>query len=601
MQFKEKTLFDDRYLLIKLLGKGGFSEVWLVEDRKVNDKPMVVKVYAPGAGLDEDGIQIFKNEFVLLFDIHHSNLLKPAHFDICDNMPYLVLPYCEQGSCNKLIGKITEEEAWKFLHDVAAGLAHLHAQEPPVIHQDIKPANILMDNGSYLITDFGISTKARSTLRKSVSQSLGGTIAYMSPEKFGPESLPVKAGDIWALGATLYELITGNVPFGEQGGLIQKNGAEIPNVHGTWSSGIIKIINSCLAKDPWDRPVARDILEQAEYYLNPAELTKTCAKCGAMNKEDERICKSCGKKFRDNKSTLKWICGLAAACVLIVVSCFFLFNNNPLEPVESRTSCDTFQPLLEAKIKKSAIAVFGDSKNGVNTYVIRKDDKNNWEIIKSDYYKYGQEREYGGMDINLLIRDELDHNPDEKNYVCYAKDSLYVKKIISNSRIDNSLKIVEKSRDDYYLFSALAPSDYRSNSCMIKIERNKTVFCWLSNTALQMEYTEVGLGYASSNNPGQLEADFRNFIKNNIPQEHRAYFFTTGGYDFKELDESISRLYPSENFLLVKNILQNQINNPSENVLKIFEMYKAILSAMDTGCFLYRKAACPAIGYLLVN
>ena len=270
MQLQENMLFDDRYLLKKLLGCGGFSEVWLVEDAKVGNKKMALKVYAPGAGLDEDGVRLFSSEFELVFDLNHTHLLRPSHFDVCERSPYLLMPFSEQGSATKLIGHFSEEDAWRFLHDVAAGLAYLHAQEPPIIHQDVKPDNILKDyQGNYQITDFGISTKVRSTLRKSVNNAMSaGTLAYMPPERFGKDNIPIKASDIWAMGATLFELLSGELPFGEHGGLIQKSGAEIPNIPGgEWSDELREIVVRCLQKDPWDRPVAQQIAEWSDKYF----------------------------------------------------------------------------------------------------------------------------------------------------------------------------------------------------------------------------------------------------------------------------------------------------------------------------------------------
>ncbi|MDR2971625.1 MAG: protein kinase [Bacteroidales bacterium] len=273
MLLQENTLFHSHYLLKKLLGRGGFSEVWLVENTLAGNIKMALKIYAPGAGLDDDGVSLFSKEFELVFNINHTNLLRTAHFDVCDRSPYLVMPYCEQGSAGKLIGNITEEQAWNFLHDVAAGLAHLHKQNPPIIHQDIKPDNVLIDNsGQYLITDFGISTKARNTLRKSIEQFKkisGGTIAYMGPERFGKDNLPIKASDIWALGATLFELMSGDTPFSEHGGLIQKSGAEIPDIDGEYSENLKKVVYACLAENPWDRPTAKILMEWKKEEVSP--------------------------------------------------------------------------------------------------------------------------------------------------------------------------------------------------------------------------------------------------------------------------------------------------------------------------------------------
>ena len=279
MELRENILFADRYRLLRLLGRGGFSEVWLVSDEKTGLR-VAVKVYAPGSGLDEDGVRLFTEELSIVYNLNHSNLLKPQHFDECGGCPYLVLPYCERGSSQRLIGKLTEEEAWRFLHDVSAGLEYLHAKEPPVIHQDIKPDNVLLEaSGTFMITDFGISTRARSTLRRSVSHAehSGGTMEYMGPERFGEKPAPIKASDIWSLGATLFELLTGSVPFVQLGGILQMNGALLPAIEGPWSGRLKEVVRACLSKDPWDRPTAHALREYVESFWrgeNP-ELKKT--------------------------------------------------------------------------------------------------------------------------------------------------------------------------------------------------------------------------------------------------------------------------------------------------------------------------------------
>lgn len=268
MQLKEDLIFAGRYKLRKLLGRGGFSEVWLANDEWTN-LDVAVKVYAPGMGMDEDGLRDFCKELSNVYNLNHTNLLKPQHVDTWEGMPYLVMAYCENGSCYRQVGKFTEKEAWELIADVASGLAYLHAQD--IIHQDIKPDNILIDNnGNYVITDFGISVQARSTLRKSSRQaSSGGTTAYMAPERFSREAAPVKASDIWSLGATVYELITGTMPFGEVGGGMQRGGAEIPTIKAGVSNVLRQTIKRMLAEDPSQRPTASLLADWAQ---NPSAI-----------------------------------------------------------------------------------------------------------------------------------------------------------------------------------------------------------------------------------------------------------------------------------------------------------------------------------------
>jgi serine/threonine protein kinase len=140
-------------------------------------------------------------------------------------------------------------------------LAYLHSQNPPIIHQDIKPDNILIaNNGDFVITDFGISKQVRSTLRKSVMKlNSAGAIAYMGPERFLANYTSIKSSDIWSLGATIYELAEGTLPFNGYGGSFLNHGAETPNLSEIFSDELNKLMQACLKKDPWDRPIAEEL------------------------------------------------------------------------------------------------------------------------------------------------------------------------------------------------------------------------------------------------------------------------------------------------------------------------------------------------------
>lgn len=267
---EEQHIFHERYQQKRLLGRGNFSEVWLAEDIKTKTN-VALKVYAPATGLDDTGLDVFAREFAIVINANHENILRPMHYDVYDRKPYLVLPYCSNGSTQRRLGMFKEKEIWKFLHDVAAGLAFLHGMKPPIIHQDIKPDNVMVsDNGTYMLTDFGVSSHCQSVLRKSMSEafSSAGTTAYMRPERFGKDAnTAIMASDIYSLGVTAFELLTGDVPFGSDGGLRQKKGADIPQLKNTYSAGLRKVINLCLQAEPWKRPTASELVDYAAHGL----------------------------------------------------------------------------------------------------------------------------------------------------------------------------------------------------------------------------------------------------------------------------------------------------------------------------------------------
>ena len=273
-ELKIGTKVKDRYTLKEFKGSGSFGEVWLAHD-EILDSDVAIKIYI---SLDPRGVEEFKSEYITTQGISHPNLLTTTYFDVWEQRPFLVMKYCSKGSSSLLAGKTDEYAVWNFIHDVAAGLKYLHNMPEPIIHQDIKPDNILLSDSSFVITDFGISKKIRSTMRKQSKRAVGaGATAYMGPERFESDPTPVKASDIWSLGASIYELATGELPFSGLGGGMQRNGAEMPSLDNKWSKDMNMVMQSCLAKETWDRPTAEQLEKYADAIIKgePAKVTWT--------------------------------------------------------------------------------------------------------------------------------------------------------------------------------------------------------------------------------------------------------------------------------------------------------------------------------------
>ena len=133
MDLQNGTIVNGHYRIVGSapIGRGGFSEVWKAVD-VMTGVEVVLKIYAPGTGLDAEGLEVLKREFALVFQLNHNNLLKATHFDIIEGkIPFLVMPYCP-GSCADVRQAFPEREVFRFLRDVAAGLEFLHERD--IVH-----------------------------------------------------------------------------------------------------------------------------------------------------------------------------------------------------------------------------------------------------------------------------------------------------------------------------------------------------------------------------------------------------------------------------------------------------------------------------------
>ena len=270
MEWKADRVLNQRYRLAERIGSGGFSVVWKAIDLHTGNMPVAVKVFMPDKGVDPHLIDMFRDEFNLTSTLDDNRLVRMTDYFVEEESPCLVMPYMPGGSLyHKLqkAGPLSEREVARVLYQVGGALHYLHAQEKPVLHLDIKPENILIDySGNYLLADFGISLKMRSSLLRA-SNTKGGTFAYTPPEmsesrKAGPPA------DIFSLGVMLFELCTGDLPWSGMGGNAVIIGMPLPLLPDTYSLRLQQLVHLCMGRYPQERPTALQLEELARKYLD---------------------------------------------------------------------------------------------------------------------------------------------------------------------------------------------------------------------------------------------------------------------------------------------------------------------------------------------
>ena len=209
------SVIDGKYEILKLIGKGGMSEVYLAMDKNLNKQWAVKEIKRQARNKN--------NEVIVQSAIAEANMMKkldhpclPRIVDIInrDDVIYVVMDYIEGEPLNKVLdryGAQTQDIVIEWAEDLCGVLDYLHAQNPPIIYRDMKPANIMLQpNGNIKLIDFGIAREYKEqNLEDTVSL---GTKGYAAPEQFGGKGQTDRRTDIYCLGVTLYHLLTGKNP-----------------------------------------------------------------------------------------------------------------------------------------------------------------------------------------------------------------------------------------------------------------------------------------------------------------------------------------------------------------------------------------------------
>ena len=197
------------YMLIHLLGKGGFAEVYLAEHRLLKTQ-VAIKVL--GLRLTSEELQRFRVEAQYIAGLAHPNIVRLLECSTDQDVPYLVMHYAPNGTLRQRHPEGTSvplDLAISYVRQAASALQYAHDQR--LIHRDIKPENLLLGRaGEVLLTDFGLAVTAHTTLSQQ-PEDVMGTLSYMAPEQIAGQ--PRRESDQYSLALVVYEWLTGQRPF----------------------------------------------------------------------------------------------------------------------------------------------------------------------------------------------------------------------------------------------------------------------------------------------------------------------------------------------------------------------------------------------------
>jgi putative ABC transport system permease protein len=207
-----------RYEIMQELGQGAMGTVFLATDRTLG-RLVALKVVSPEAAAGVGSAALLK-EIAWVARLQHPNILPLHEAGEIAGHPYYVMPYVRDGSLRALIKqqrRFTLADALPLIHGIARGLSHAHERQ--ILHCDVKPENVLVQDGHCFVMDFGIARKLRSEalewagVRKELDFS-AGTPAYVSPEQARGDRDVDQRSDVYSLACVVYEMLSGRTPFG---------------------------------------------------------------------------------------------------------------------------------------------------------------------------------------------------------------------------------------------------------------------------------------------------------------------------------------------------------------------------------------------------
>lgn len=276
----EGKKISGRYKVLEIIGGGGMSHVYLAHDKILN-RDVAMKVLRYDFTNEEELHRRFQREASSVTSLAHPNIV--AIYDVGEDQDihYIVMEYVKGKTLKQYIQEfapLSPAKSVQIMKQLTSAIAHAH--ENGIIHRDIKPQNILMDEqGNVKVTDFGIALTTSATSFTQTNSVLG-TVHYLSPEQ-ARGGVSTKKSDIYALGIVLYELLTGQLPFSGESAVsialkhLQSDTPSVRDFDASIPQSVENIVLKATMKDPLHRYVSIEAMQSdLETVLSPNRINE---------------------------------------------------------------------------------------------------------------------------------------------------------------------------------------------------------------------------------------------------------------------------------------------------------------------------------------
>lgn len=547
------SIVDSKYEILKEIGHGGMSIVYLAIDNRLNKQWAVKEIIKKGKH-DEGANAIIVNSLLaeanLMKRLDHPSIARIVDIIEDDEHILLIMDYVEGRSLDKILeefGAQPEDLVIGWAMQICDALSYLHSQKPPIIYRDMKPANVMLKpEGNIKIIDFGI---AREYKEQSLADTTRlGTKGYAPPEQYNGQTDP--RSDIYALGMTMHHLLTGIDPRGEE------VYASVRKWNPDLSEGIEMIIDKCVEAAPEKRyQSCQDLLYDLEH---PELITRDY-------------------KNRQKKKLGTFI-AMLAICVLMFISglvCALVaknVNNSEYETLVSQSSASS----LESKIEnyKKAISIYPERTEAYLGLLNAFEDEGRFTKDESDIYlasynAHQNEFEVGSNDLANL------------NY----KSGMMYFNYYTNA--DGTYEFSARVQKAYSFFE----SNYRNKDINNDFSEQKISDCYYQICYFYKKYILSLSNIEEASRDNYIE--LLNTLKDSLNDVENA-----GPYDKLTLYNGIFMLlYEQSSYMAQANVQQDDIltlfDNVSKNAASLTvnkEQSKKLQNEINTNYENYREA-----------